>query len=116
MSGWEPVEVTRYEYDDAGRMVASWTEREAEFSREDVEAMLAFQEMQRVGPHGHPMSEATSPEGDPSNRDRKFTWVVPPPDLDFAQDALEKAIDKFKKTYPDANPNAYKFRVEKRER
>lgn len=116
LSGWEPVSVTRYEYDDAGRLVGTWTERESEFSRTDVEALIAFIEKGRVGPHGHPMSEATAREGDPSNHDREWDWFVDLPEVDFAQRALDQAKATYRQDFPDADMGALLWRVEKRER
>lgn len=116
MSGWEPVEATTYEYDDYGRLVGSVTEREPEWSREDVEALIALMEAKRVGPHGHPMDEAVSRDGDPSNPDRKWDWVVPLPTVDFPQQALDREKKRYSKSYPDAEVEALRWRVEKRER
>lgn len=114
LSGWEPREVTRYEYED-GVLVGSVTEREPEFSREDVEAFIALMESQRVGPHGHPMSEATSPLADPSNPNRKWEYVTPLPEVDFATAAKNATIDKYRAAYPDADMSSLLWRVEKRE-
>ena len=116
LSGWEPVAVTRYEYDEAGRLAGSWVEREPEFSRADVEALIAFIEKGRVGSHGYPMSEATAREGDPSNHDREWDWFVDLPEVDFAQRALDQARESYKQMYPDADMGARLFRVEKRYR
>lgn len=116
MSGWEPVTVTRYEYDDAGRLEASVTEREPEWSRADVESLIAFREAQRVGPHGHEMSVAVDPLGDPSNPAREWDWVVPLPVKDFAQEALDREKKRYSDTYPDADMGALRWRVEKRQR
>lgn len=100
MSGWEPAEVTRYEHDDAGRVVAATTEREPEWSRDDVEALLAFVELGRVSSHGQPMNEATSPKGNPQNPDREWDYEV---DVytDFAQQALNLEKEAFKRAYGD---------------
>ena len=115
MSGWEPVEVTRYEYDGDGRVVGSVTTREPEWCRADVEALLAFIESGRVGPHGHPLSEAMSRDGDPSNPDATIRWHVPLPSIDFAQQALDREKRAYAKKYPDADMNALRWRVEKQE-
>lgn len=114
MSGWEPISVTRYEYDDSDRLIGAWVEREPEFSRDDVQALIAFIEMGRVGPHGHPMNEATAREGDPSNNEREWDWFVDLPEVDFAQRALDQAREAYKQTYPDADMGSLKWRVEKR--
>lgn len=108
--------VTRHTYDEGGRLVASVTEREPEWSRTDVESLIAYMETQRVGPHGYPMNMATSRAGDPSNPDREFDWVAPLPDLDHATAALERMKTAYKKAYPDADMSALIWRVEKRDR
>ena len=112
MAGWEPVVVTRYEYED-GLLVGSVTEQEPEWRRPDVEALIAHAESKRVGPHGHPMDVALSPDGDPSNPDRKWDWFVPLPPLDFAQAELDRVTKGYAEKYPDANMNALRFRVER---
>lgn len=115
LSGWEPREVTTHEYQD-GVLVGSVTERDPEFSRTDVEALIAYLETKRVGPHGHPMSEAVSPSGDPSNPAREWDWHVPLPTLDFAQAELDRVKKQYKDQYPDADTGALLWRVEKRAR
>ena len=107
--------VTRYEHED-GMLVGSVTEREPEWSRTDVEALVAYLETQRVGSHGYPMVEAISPDGDPSNPERKWDWEVPLPVLDFAQAELDKVTKDYAKRYPDADMRALRFRVQKRPR
>lgn len=97
-------------------MSATLTEREPEWSPTDREALLALLEAQRVGPHGHPMSEAKSPLGNPSHPQREFDWVVPLPELDFAQDALNKRMKAYRDQYPDADMTSLIWRVEKRDR
>jgi hypothetical protein len=42
MEGREPVEVTEYEYDDAGRMVRSTTIREPEWTEQDTAEVFAL--------------------------------------------------------------------------
>lgn len=108
------MEVTRYEYDQEGRLVGSVVEREAEFSRVDVESLIAYVESQRVGSHGYPMSEATSPDGNPSSADRKWDWVVGLPDRDFVHQALNSAKKAYREAYPDAEMDSLLWRVEKR--
>lgn len=106
--------VTRYEYDDAGRLVGSWVEREPEWSRADVEALVALLESRRVGAHGFALSEATSRDGDPSNPEREWDWHVPLPTFDFAQAALDREKKRYLEAYPDADFDAMLWRVEKR--
>lgn len=97
-------------------MIEAVTEREPEYSRTDVEALIAYMETQRVGPHGYSMTEAISPDGDPSNPDRKWDWAVPLPVLDFAQAELDKVTKDYANRYPDADMRALRFRVEKQPR
>lgn len=91
------------------------TTREPEWSRIDVEAMLAFIESRRVGAHGHPLDEAMSPDADPSSWDAKYRYVVPSPQRDFAQQALNDAQEAMRKRFPDADMTALKWRVERQE-
>ena len=99
MSGWEPVEVTEYEY-DGDRLVGSVVRREPEWCRADVEALLAHIESGRVGPHGQPMDEATSPLADPANPNRQWTYKVRPW-VDFAARAEERAMRAYREQYGD---------------
>jgi hypothetical protein len=50
--GWEPAEVTEYEYDDAGRLVRSVTRREPEWDEEQRAWMLALDECERLSCDG----------------------------------------------------------------
>lgn len=116
MSGWEPAEVTRYEYDEDGRLVSAVTEREPEWCRADVEALIAYLEMGRVGPHGQPMSEATSPLADPANPNRKWGY-----EIEVWTDFAARAESQFKKEYrerygDDVNMDELKFIVKKVDR
>ena len=114
LEGWEPLVVTRYEY-DGDRLVGSVTEREPEWSRADVEALDAIRQARAmVGPHGYPMDVAMSPEGDRSSWESKYEWVVGPPVVDHAQAALDRTIAAYKKKYPNAEMGALRWRVEKR--
>lgn len=97
-------------------LVGSVTEREPEWSRADVEALIALLEAQRVGAHGYPVSEAVSPLGDPSNPDREWDWVVPLPTKDFAQAELDRVRNQYRESYPDADLSSLLWRVEKRTR
>lgn len=140
LSGWEPRTVTTYEYDTVSfssgarwrwlravhewvwavanppRLLGSVTEREPEWARDDVEGLLALLERGRVGSHGQPMSEATSPLADPSNRDRGWDYEV---DVftDFAQQKLSREQEAFKQAYgDDADMASLRWVVRKVER
>lgn len=108
--------MTEYEYDETGRLVGSTSSREAEWSGEDREALIAYLETQRVGPHGYPMSEATSRDVDPANPERLFDLVVPMPTRDHMQAALNREQDTYRKKYPDADMGSLKWRIERRPR
>lgn len=88
-------------------------EREPEFSRTDVEALIAYLEKYRVGAHGQPMSEATSPLADPSNPDREWgyeavVWT------DFAARALSEKRRAYQDRYgDDINMDELIFTVKK---
>ena len=139
LSGWEPAAVTRFEYErreapdlnvrwrwvrivcewvwriaNPDLLVASVTEREPEWSRSDVESLIAFMQSERVGSHGFPMDVATSPLGDPSNPEREWEWHVPLPSMDYPSQELAKARKKYSDAYPDADMSALLWRVEKR--
>lgn len=85
------------------------TRREAEFDREQYLLLVASDELESdVGPHGHPMTEATSGEADPNNPDGAWFYRagVPRPDrdgstiyvplIDYASKAREDAEDAFR--------------------
>lgn len=109
--GWEPGEVTTFEYDGAGRVVRAITVREPEFSDLDrrwLSDSLAQEQAPR-GSHGWLMTEAT----DPANQGRFF---VGPPTVDFAAKAEIEARDEAEKIYKGKIPlGALKFRVEKKD-
>jgi len=114
LQGWEPAEVTTYEYDDEGLLVRSVTVREIEFTADALAELQAWQveENEPRGSHGHLLSDAMSRDGDPGNRSRLWDWVVEP-STDFAQRALDKAADAWVKKYPDADANALRWSVKK---
>lgn len=88
--------MTTFEYDDAGRVVASVTVREAEFSPLDVAALLEVRRRARVrrGPHGYTIAEATDPEN-------QFAFVAKP-----RQDWAMRALNQAQETYKRENPKA----------
>lgn len=61
--GWEPTRLTRYEYDDAGRVVASVTTVEPEWDEVSRAHLLALLEYEAglCGGCGHPLSVTTDP-------------------------------------------------------
>lgn len=109
--GWEPGEVTTFEYDDDGRLLRAVTVRESEFSDLDRKWLLdswAAEQAPR-GSHGWLMSEAT----DPANQGRFF---VGPPTVDFAAKVEIEAREEAEKVWKGKIPlGALKFRVEKKD-
>lgn len=93
-------------------MVAAITERESEWCRADVEALIAYVEMGRVGPHGQPMSEATSPLADPANPDRQWMYGVEAW-TDFAEKAEVQFKRAYRERYGDDALDGVKFIVKK---
>lgn len=98
------------------RLARSVSYREAEWSQEDVTALAAVVEKGRVGPHGQPMSEATSVLANPQNPEQEWdyefeVWT------DFAAKRRAEGIRAFKKQYgDDANLDEYVFTVKKVDR
>lgn len=78
-------------------MVRAVTVREAEFSPEDVAALVESRraEMVKRGPHGIPLTEAM----DPANQ---FAFEAVGPSKDWAMDALHRKQELFYKQNPNA--------------
>lgn len=66
-----------------------------------------------IGPHGHPMSEATSPLADKARADVGWYYHATYR-VDHAQKELTGAQKRMVDQYPDADPSAYVWTVEKR--
>jgi hypothetical protein len=96
-------------------VVASRTVTEPEWDDEQLELMVAFRRHESdIGPHGHPMSEATSAFADPSDRkNRRWRYVSGAPVTDFAEKARRDAQDAFREKNPDRSLNGLIFPVEK---
>lgn len=108
--GWEPAEVTTFEYDGSGRLVRAVTVREPEYSDLDRRWLAKSFEDEKTprGSHGVPISEATDPQ-------YRGKWVVPAPVIDFVEVERVAAAEKAKKTYGDAFPtSAFRFTVERK--
>lgn len=105
--GWEPAEVTTYEYDDAGRVVRAVTVREAEFSSWDRAVLLAdrARALAPRGAHGLLLSETTNPE----NAGR---YTVPLPTVDFAAKKLAAEKKKYAQQWGDESLTGTLWRVE----
>lgn len=103
MTGWEPVQrVTVVDRDAEGRPSSFHVEREPEWDEEQIALLLAAGDLAaEVGPHGIPMSEATSPLADPNDRWRGYHYEARPPRIDHAQRELNRAQDERRAAYPD---------------
>jgi len=108
--GWEPTESTKHHYDHTKRLVGSTTTREPEFDREQREWLRALHELEAdTGQYGEWISEATSIDADPNNRERKYHYVAGAADapnlpiINWAEYAVTTAQDRYYKQYPDAN-------------
>lgn len=104
LMGWEPAEVTTYQY-DGDRLVRAVTVREAEFTLADL-ASLAGNRADALAPrgsHGHLMSEATSADADPSSEDALWEYQPVGPRRDYAATASVAARKAYEQKYPDAD-------------
>lgn len=115
--GWEPTTFTEYVYED-GVLVGTVSTPEPEFDDEQVALLHAYEHHRRdLGPHGYSMSETTSPEADPNNREGAFKFVSTGiPTVDYAEKARLDAADAFREQFKDANTNGLIFTVEKVDR
>lgn len=110
LSGWEPAELSSFEYDDAGRLLRVVTVREPEFTPDELALLLMSRRLQRdMGRHGIPMAEAT----DPANQFAFAGYEAPL--TDFAEKALEDAKDRYYKAWPNAERNGHLWGVTRRD-
>jgi len=105
--GWEPGEVTTFEYDDAGRMIRAVTVREPEFSDWDRAALLAdrTRDLAPRSRTGILMSEAT-------DRKNFGRFIVPEPTTDLASKALHEAQEQWKAFHGEHSLDHLLWRVE----
>jgi hypothetical protein len=97
------------------------TTREPEWRPEDLDLALAAHALDRepVGPHGHPLSESTSPDADPNNPKGTHFYRVAydgEPIVDFAEGPRQRAIAAYKQKHPGADMSALMFIVERVDR
>lgn len=93
--------------------VVSVTVTESRFTPDEVTVLLASRraEQERRGAHGHPLSESTSRDADPSSFDAKYRYRVPSPTVDYAARALAQAQAERRKAYPNEDQSALLWRV-----
>jgi hypothetical protein len=74
LNGWEPSTTYTHVHNSEGRLVSTIVTREPEYSIDDVALLAAQAELEAdIGPHGQPMSEATSGFADPNLRGTRAT-------------------------------------------
>jgi hypothetical protein len=88
-------------HNSEGRLVSTIVTREPEFSIDDVALLTAQTELEADrGPHGQPMSEATSGLADPNLRDRGYRYEAVST-IDYAAMEMARAQERLQKEYPD---------------
>ena len=114
LDGWEPRVVTVPEY-DSERIVRTVEYREPEWDEEQVALMTAYKRFaDDIGPHGHLMSEATSPDANPNNYDSPLRFVGEAPITDWARKAqLDREAEWREAAGDNANMNGLIFPVRK---
>lgn len=100
LSGWEPAEVTTFEY-DGDRLVRQVTVREPEFTPDEVNLLVASRRVEAgMGSHGVPMAEATDPK-------YAGKWRInEEPRVDYVSLAIAKNRDTHYTQYPRAKDDA----------
>lgn len=119
MTGWEPAEITVYEYDSDGRLMHSITVREAEWDDDQVALLLASRRNELRDPTGHLLVESTDLLANPANVDGTHYYVADAPHVNWAQRAEQQARDAFKRDHPDADTAGFFWpirRVDRRKR
>lgn len=113
LTGWEPATVVRVlEHDEEGRPAAYRIEREPEWDEEQVDLLLAADELAgEVGAHGIPMDEATSPFADPNDPFHGWHYEAALPRIDHAQRALNTAMDQRREAYPEEDAGSLLWRL-----
>ena len=115
LDGWEQRSVAIPEYDDAGVLVRTVTYWESEWDAEQLALMTAYERhIADLGPHGHPMSEATSAAANPNNYEGGYRYVVEPFVTDWVEKARLDAAEAHRKEQGEnANMNGLIFPVRK---
>lgn len=101
-------------YDDGGRLIRSVTTVEPEWDVEQRSLLLASVRLEAdIGPHGQPMSEATSPDADPARPGGWSYRANKLPIIDRAARELDHARADYEKRYPNADTAGHVWRVER---
>lgn len=114
LSGWEPSRITTHEYDDDGRPIRSVTVTEPEWDVDQVDLMLAWEAYRGdLGQYGEMLSEATSPDADPTSYSG-WRYVAQGPFTNQAEKVAKDAEADWKRQAgKDANTNGMYWTVEK---
>jgi hypothetical protein len=96
LGGWEPAQVTTYEYAPDGALVRSITVTEPEWDGREVAQLIASRRLDLRGPHGHLLVESMSPDADPNNRGGTHYYESDFPRVDFAERARLNAADRYR--------------------
>lgn len=112
--GWEPAEVTTYEY-EGDRLVRAVTIREPEFTMVDLTSLLRDRAdaLAPRGSHGHLLSESMNPNADANAWGSEFRYVPRGPRKDHAQDALDGARKDYAAKFPEADLSSLRWAVER---
>lgn len=88
-------------------------EQEAEFDDEQVALLVAARQARaEIGPHGIPMSEATSPLADPNDRFRGWHYEARFR-VDHAERAKNRALDERREAYPNEDAGSLLLSLER---
>lgn len=89
-------------------------QQETEWPPDQVDALLGYLAYKAdLGPHGQPLSESMSPDGDAQNWNSKWFYEVGMPAVDHADKAVAEARKKYLKANPDADLSYVRFPVKK---
>jgi hypothetical protein len=124
LQGWEPTETIEFLFADVVwwqpwtwfKQVGSVTRREAEFSDDERDLLLALSQYEAdIGPHGHSLAKSTSPGADPNEYGTALRYVGHGPFTDWAKKAELDKEDAYRASFPkDAvvNQNGHYYTVE----
>ena len=104
MWGWEPEEIHVEDVDADGRKVVRVV-REPEFDAEQQAMFAGLLEYEALlGPHGLPVDETTSPDGDPDNPNASYHY-----EAKVLRDWAQTAIEEREKDFKDNPSHARRF-------
>ena len=121
MDGWTPKQIHEPRFERVWWNPFTWfvpvtttVHVESEWSQDQVDALLGYLAyMDDLGPHGQPLSEAMSPNGDAANRLSAYYYEAGNPVIDHAAKAVAVKREQYKKANPDADLSYLRFPVKK---